>query len=522
MEIKIASINCNSFRCEIKQASILSFLNANNVNIVCLQETFMDSMHYKKAIKDKWSCEVFMSPAPQNNSCGVAILVKQNLNLNILKIFNDAEGRLVFIDFLIQEKAYRLINIYSPTNATQRKEFFKFVSIFTDCNKSIILAGDFNMIESVLDKRGGNLDNGFAGKSILSTIQDVAEMKDAFRYLYPRKWEYSWHSTYHQVFVRIDRIYVAKNMLKSVKGFSYMAISGPDHLAAICTLKDISLHTNSIGRGVWRIDETILEEQAFGERLSHLWHADLMTKNDLYSLEWWESCKAAFKDLAITYKKEKLRDYHTEMRDLYHSLEMVRAFLRNEGCNQESSIFWNSQLTQLKEIIMEKIKINVTTLKNKKELKNINNNENLTATFLDTYKVSNKQYVKILTDTADDNDYADNINLTRIATCFYTKLFDHENISPEAVEIITSCLNRLSDMERNSLDGFVNTSELNASVNIFRDGARPGSDGLSSKFYKKYIYLFGGALTTVFNNALENGTLSTTQKKRHNYNFTKT
>ena len=90
MEIKIASINCNSFRCEIKQASILSFLNANNVNIVCLQETFMDSMHYKKAIKDKWSCEVFMSPAPQNNSCGVAILVKQNLNLNILKIFNDS------------------------------------------------------------------------------------------------------------------------------------------------------------------------------------------------------------------------------------------------------------------------------------------------------------------------------------------------------------------------------------------------------------------------------------------------
>ena len=104
MEIKIASINCNSFRCEIKQASIFAFLNANKVNIVCLQETFMDSMHYKKEIKNKWACDVFMSPAPQNNSCGVAILVKKNLNLNILKIFNDAEGRLVFIDFFIQER----------------------------------------------------------------------------------------------------------------------------------------------------------------------------------------------------------------------------------------------------------------------------------------------------------------------------------------------------------------------------------------------------------------------------------
>ena len=87
MEIKIASINCNSFRCEIKQTSIFAFLNANKVNIVCLQETFMDSMHYKKEIKNKWACYVFMSPAPQNNSCGVAILVKKKLKSEYFKNF---------------------------------------------------------------------------------------------------------------------------------------------------------------------------------------------------------------------------------------------------------------------------------------------------------------------------------------------------------------------------------------------------------------------------------------------------
>ena len=470
MSIKLASINCHSLRCEIKQASVFNFLNANNINIVCLQETWMDGMHYKKILQNKWNCDAFMSPSLENNSCGVAILAKKNLNLNILKIFNDAEGRLVFIDFKIQDNVFRLINIYAPTNSPQRKEFFKFISVFTNCNKSLIMAGDFNMIESDLDKRGGNLENGYGGKQILNSIKETAEMKDAFRHLHPRKWEYSYHSAFYNVFVRIDRIYVSKTMLKSVESFDYMAVSGPDHLAAICNLKDISLHTNSIGRGLWRIDETILVDQSFKEGLHDLWNNNLIVRDNVYTLDWWETCKTSFKELAIKCKKEKMRCHHTEMKDLYHSLEMVRSFLRNEGCNQESFLFWNSQFKHLKELIMEKIKIQVTGLNNKKTLRDLNNNEKLTASFLDNYKISNKQYVKTLLDTETNEEFADNTNLMRIAKLFYKILYDYEEISLEAVENIISNLPCLTFLESNTLDGLITTlifSSTQSCLNIF-------------------------------------------------------
>ena len=36
-----------------------------------------------------------------------------------------------------------------------------------------------------------------------------------------------------------------------------------DHFAAICTFKNLSLYTNTIGRGLWRIDDAILDELDF-------------------------------------------------------------------------------------------------------------------------------------------------------------------------------------------------------------------------------------------------------------------
>ena len=87
MSIKLASINCHSFRCEIKQASVFNFLNANNINIVCLQETWMDGMHFKKILQNKWNCDAFMSPSLENNSCGVAILAKKKSELKYFENF---------------------------------------------------------------------------------------------------------------------------------------------------------------------------------------------------------------------------------------------------------------------------------------------------------------------------------------------------------------------------------------------------------------------------------------------------
>ena len=221
MDLKICSINCHSFRTEIKQAPIYDFLNRNSINICCLQETWMDGMHYKKDLMKDWQCDAFLSPAPANNSAGVAILIKKVLNIQLIKIYNDAEGRLVFVDFLFQGQAYRLINIYAPTDENSRKDFFTFLSIFTNCNKSIILAGDFNMIESNLDKKGGNFDTGYGGKEILSDIRTTSGIGDAFRHLYPRKWEFSYYNSYFQVYTRIDRIYSTKTLSNHIHEFTY-------------------------------------------------------------------------------------------------------------------------------------------------------------------------------------------------------------------------------------------------------------------------------------------------------------
>ena len=125
--------------------------------------------------------EVILGQSNYNNSCGVAILWNKSSNLRILKIYNDIEGRLIYFDFCIGDNAFRLINIYAPVVARERKEFFKLLFPICDCNKLVILCGDFNMIESSFDKRGGNPDLGRDGVNIITEIKQQFKISDAHR-----------------------------------------------------------------------------------------------------------------------------------------------------------------------------------------------------------------------------------------------------------------------------------------------------------------------------------------------------
>ena len=49
------------------------------------------------------------------------------------------------------------INIYAPTNPTDRKNFYTNLQDFVDYDKKTIIASDFNMIKNtLLDRTGGN------------------------------------------------------------------------------------------------------------------------------------------------------------------------------------------------------------------------------------------------------------------------------------------------------------------------------------------------------------------------------
>ena len=104
----------------------------------------------------KWKGPSFWSPALGKQGRTV-ILVHANSDFEIIikKWQRDSSGGFVSILAGLGELHFHLVNIYAPTNLTIQKCFYENLHDFFFPNALKIFVGDFNCVQSVLDKHGG-------------------------------------------------------------------------------------------------------------------------------------------------------------------------------------------------------------------------------------------------------------------------------------------------------------------------------------------------------------------------------
>jgi len=162
--LHFGTFNCNGL-VNNTQHSILEFCNAFNINILFLQETYVYSQNQINRINNTLHCDSFWSFG-KINSRGVGILIFDN-NIKALHHEFDLHDRFLCMDVQYFTHTLRLINIYSPNNVVERKNFFSSLDKYL-CRPNVILGGDFNCIHYLsLDKVGGNPLFGTAGRNEL-------------------------------------------------------------------------------------------------------------------------------------------------------------------------------------------------------------------------------------------------------------------------------------------------------------------------------------------------------------------
>jgi len=169
MSLNIFSININGFRSKRKQLYIKNFLNDNNVDILCIQETFIEEFRTAKKVENLLNLHAkLIWSFGDENSKGVLIILN-NKDIHIEQYHIDMVGRLVYVDFNIFNKmSYRLINVYCPNDCNERNGFLSDMVPHLVAARQLILVGDFNFIlNTQLDKIGGNPEKGTLGSSCL-------------------------------------------------------------------------------------------------------------------------------------------------------------------------------------------------------------------------------------------------------------------------------------------------------------------------------------------------------------------
>jgi exonuclease III len=150
MALNIGTFNCNGLNSSFKRGKIFKFLKLNNFDIVFLQETHCSSIKDGQIWGKEWGGKCFWSFGTKF-SCGVGIILSPSLKYQVKSFDFDANGRYLILDLNINEVGYRLINVYAPNNAGERKQFITNLSNFLVSKNNIIMGGDFNFVEKSQD-----------------------------------------------------------------------------------------------------------------------------------------------------------------------------------------------------------------------------------------------------------------------------------------------------------------------------------------------------------------------------------
>ena len=511
MELKILSINVNGFRSKFKQDLIKDFATKNKIDILCLQETFVDNLTLAKSIEENFNLKKrCIWNFGKADSCGVAIFLF-NEHICIEQFHADIFGRLIRLDFSCDGYSnFRIVNAYFPCNSTDRLEFIQSLSHHLCGAKNLILGGDFNFVmDSNLDKIGGNLDKGTVGSKPFKSVIEKMSIIDCFRFLYPRKRAVTWTrknvatrnetSNYEMIGTRIDRFYISSVLKENLVHFETMPCTCSDHDFIMINLSSKNETGVSFGKSYWKFNDELLDDANFVSAFEFFWK--FSSRTDCVSLPWWDHMKDNFKLFSIDYSKSKNTKLYGELKSLrkqYNTLDLRED--RNLKLLDEIK-------TRVKEIETSLWKGSIIRSK----AHDLETNENPTSYFFqkEAHAAKSKTVKNI---NHNNHSYSSSPDILTCFKSFYENLYTEEPVDPSLNSLFLDNLPQVDISDNEYLKKKISKNEILTALKDMKPNKSPGSDGLSCSFYLKFFYLLGDTLCDVINLAFDKGELSESQK----------
>ena len=504
MVLKLASININGLRSNLKQSSVKDFILQNKPDILLLQETFVDNSFLAKSIEQNLGLDMrCIWNFGKGNSCGVAIFLLNN-NISIDNFHCDFFGRIIRLDFSMDNFTnFRVINAYFPTEPRDRKEFIDSYSQYLIGAKHLILGGDFNFIlDSNLDKIGGNLEEGMVGSKLFKPILVNFKLIDAFRYLFPTKRTVTRcrNTKVGMVGTRLDRFYISSVIKDLLIGYDTLPCSCSDHDFVVMNLACNSGNNGiSFGKSYWKFNDDLLNDSDFVSSFELFWK--LISRTENVTLDYWDKIKEYIKEFCIDFSTSKNKNLYGELKRLkkqYNSLNL-----------KDMSDFntFNEIKSRVKDIEDKLFKGSIIRSK----AKCLENNEKPSSYFFQK-EVSQAKSKTVKSVRHNNHTYTNSKDILNCFESFYSELYKEEPVDASLNHLFLDHLPQVTPDDNLFLGRYIEKSEILKALQAMQPNKSPGCDGLSSSFYLKFFHLLGDTLYSVINLAYENGELSHTQK----------
>ena len=146
---------------------------------------------------------------------GVTILISDKIDFEIKAMKTDKEGHYIMIKGSIQEEDVTIINIYAPNTEAPQYVRQMLTSMKGEINSNTIIVGDFNIPLTPMD-RSTKLKISKETQTLTDTM-DQLDLIAIYRTFYPKTMNFTFFSSAHGTFSRIDHILGHKSRLGKLK-----------------------------------------------------------------------------------------------------------------------------------------------------------------------------------------------------------------------------------------------------------------------------------------------------------------
>ena len=178
----------------------------------CLQETHLKPRGTCKLKKRGWK-EIFYTNGDQKKA-EMAIYMSDKIDFEIKTVIRDKEGHYIMIKGSIQEDI-PIINIYAPNIGAPQNVSQMLTSMKGEINNNTIIVGDFNTPLTPMDRSTEQKINKET-QTINDTV-DQSDLIDIYRKIHPKTMNFTFSSSAHGTFSRIDHILGHKSSLGKFK-----------------------------------------------------------------------------------------------------------------------------------------------------------------------------------------------------------------------------------------------------------------------------------------------------------------
>ena len=215
--------------------------------------------------KTQWKGKLYFSHG-SNHSCGVMVLVRGDLDVDLIFINSYDDGRSIVMEAVVQESSYLFVNIYAPNRTQDQCRFFdKLNNNIEDCvaNKElkIILGGAFNVtFDSDLDCSGGRPFTKDSIKNVQNLCFDF-DLVDIWRIRNPARRRFTWRQKSPFIQRRLDYWLISDVCQDEIEMSDIIPSINSDHSAIF--LQFNSIEKSDHGPSFWKFNASLVDDEDF-------------------------------------------------------------------------------------------------------------------------------------------------------------------------------------------------------------------------------------------------------------------